>query len=65
MAAGDYRIFIDEDKCYGCGACIDVCPESLFELYENDYDETKAKIKNEVMKKIGEKIKKERLNNLR
>ena len=51
--AGDYRIVIDEDKCSGCGVCIDVCPESLFELYENDYDESKAKIKNVLMKKIG------------
>ena len=51
--AGDYRIIIDEDKCDGCGECAGACPEALFELYENDYDEEVIRIKHSLVKKIG------------
>lgn len=26
------RILIDNDKCTGCGTCVDVCPTSVFEI---------------------------------
>lgn len=29
-----YLITIDEDKCTGCGACVDVCPVSHLEMKE-------------------------------
>ena len=51
--SGDYRIVIDEDKCNACGECINSCPEGLFELYHNDYDEKAVKIKDSLVKKIG------------
>ena len=27
---------VDEDKCTGCGTCVDVCPVAVFELQEGD-----------------------------
>ena len=51
--SGDYRIVIDEDKCNGCGECIGICPEGLFELYQNDYDEEVIRVKDHLIKRIG------------
>lgn len=28
-------IFIDEDKCIGCGLCVDTCQESVIEIIDN------------------------------
>jgi len=30
------KIKIDQDKCTGCGACIDTCPEGVFKIREMD-----------------------------
>jgi len=27
-----FKITIDLDKCVGCGECIDICPEEVYEL---------------------------------
>ncbi|MBO4316959.1 MAG: 4Fe-4S binding protein [Mailhella sp.] len=27
-----YNITVDEDKCVGCGQCVDICPASVYEL---------------------------------
>jgi len=32
---------IDESKCEGCGTCVDVCPQGVFEL---DEETGKAKV---------------------
>ena len=37
------KVTVDQDKCTGCGACVDVCPNSVFEMG----DDGKAKVKNE------------------
>jgi 2-oxoglutarate ferredoxin oxidoreductase subunit delta len=29
------KIVIDNDKCTGCGTCVDTCPVGVFELKEN------------------------------
>jgi ferredoxin len=52
-ALGDFRITVDTDKCDGCGDCLDICPENLFELEEDDYDEIKVIVKQELINKVG------------
>jgi NAD-dependent dihydropyrimidine dehydrogenase PreA subunit len=27
-----YNVKVDEEKCVGCGECVDVCPVEVFEL---------------------------------
>jgi NAD-dependent dihydropyrimidine dehydrogenase PreA subunit len=29
-----YEISVDADKCIGCGECVDICPEEVYELLE-------------------------------
>ena len=52
-ASGDYRIIIDQDVCDGCGKCVDVCPEELFMIEEDDYDREVAMIKDDLIRQIG------------
>ena len=52
-AQGEFRISVDTERCDGCGYCIAVCPESLFEVKLDDYDEMKAAIKAEAINKLG------------
>ncbi len=47
--AGDFNAvirkkarFVDEDKCTGCGACTEVCPTSVSDLYNEGHAERKA-----------------------
>jgi NAD-dependent dihydropyrimidine dehydrogenase PreA subunit len=28
------KVIVDQDKCDGCGTCIDVCPVTVFELQD-------------------------------
>ena len=36
--SGDFFISIDTDKCNGCGDCVPVCPETVLEVRDNDFD---------------------------
>jgi NAD-dependent dihydropyrimidine dehydrogenase PreA subunit len=29
-----YEIIVDPEKCNGCGECLDICPEEVYELQE-------------------------------
>ena len=29
-----YHIELDAEKCVGCGECIDICPEDVYELQD-------------------------------
>lgn len=37
-----YSVTVDEDKCIGCGECVDVCPVEVYELQDE-----KSKVVNE------------------
>lgn len=30
-----YRVTVDEEKCTGCGECVDTCPVEVYSLNEN------------------------------
>lgn len=36
--SGDYFISIDTDKCDGCGACVEACPQNVLEIGEDPID---------------------------
>lgn len=42
--SGEYYITIDTDRCLSCAGrwCVDACPESLFEIEVDDYDDEVA-----------------------
>ncbi len=44
---GEFYLTIDTDKCNGCGDCVEACPQGIFELSLDDYDELKAIVKME------------------
>jgi ferredoxin len=52
-AMGDFRITVDTDKCDGCGDCLEICPENFFQLKEDDYDDIKVEVKQELINKVG------------
>jgi NAD-dependent dihydropyrimidine dehydrogenase PreA subunit len=29
-----YEVKVDEEKCVGCGECVDICPVDVFELQD-------------------------------
>ncbi len=29
-----YEISVDQEKCTGCGECVDICPEDVYELQD-------------------------------
>ena len=29
-----YKVTVDEEKCIGCGECVDVCPVEVYELQD-------------------------------
>jgi len=29
-----YKIEVDEEKCIGCGECVDVCPVDVYEMQD-------------------------------
>jgi Fe-S-cluster-containing hydrogenase component 2 len=52
-AMGDFRITVDTDKCDGCGDCLEICPEGIFQLKEDDYDDIKVEVRQELINKVG------------
>ncbi len=36
--SGEYYITIDTDRCTGCGDCVPVCPGSILEVMEDEFD---------------------------
>jgi NAD-dependent dihydropyrimidine dehydrogenase PreA subunit len=30
-----YKVEVDDEKCVGCGECVDVCPVEVFELQDD------------------------------
>ena len=50
--SGDFYITIDTSKCNGCGDCIGACPQQVFEVITDDYDDLVAKVRDAVEKKI-------------
>ena len=52
-ASGEYYISIVNDKCSdGCTKCVDACPENVFEIEIDDYDEPMARVRNEIIKDL-------------
>ena len=29
-----YEVMVDNDKCIGCGECVDICPVEVYELQD-------------------------------
>ena len=29
-----YEVIVDEEKCIGCGECVDICPAEVYELHD-------------------------------
>lgn len=54
--SGEYFITIDTDRCDGCGACVEACPQGVLEVGPDDADplrdEPVAKVTEEHRKKI-------------
>jgi len=30
----DYTVEVNQEKCTGCGECVDICPEEVYELQD-------------------------------
>jgi len=50
---GEYFITIDVGRCDGCGECVPACPSEIFEVVGDDTGQPKAKVKEEVRKKLA------------
>ena len=50
--SGEYWITIDSNHCDGCGNCVTACPEQVFEVIEDDYDDQVAVVKETMSKKL-------------
>lgn len=52
--SGEFFITIDTDICIECSehGCVGACPEGLFEIIVDDYDDKVAAIKEEHRKKL-------------
>jgi len=55
--SGDYYITIDTDRCVECEGrwCVAACPESLFQIVTDDYDDEVAIIVAERRKMLKER----------
>lgn len=50
--SGTWYVIIDSGKCDGCGKCVEVCKEHVFEVITDDYDDLVATVKQEKRKSI-------------
>jgi predicted CoA-substrate-specific enzyme activase len=50
---GEYFITIDNEKCDGCGECVQICPAGIFTTGKDDNGQLKAMVKEEARKKIA------------
>ncbi len=50
--SGTFYITLDTDKCNGCGDCVEACPQHMFVVEPDDYDDEKALIKESVRKDV-------------
>ena len=50
---GEYFITIDTVKCDGCGECVKACPAGLFVIAHDESGKPKARVKEELRKKIA------------
>ena len=52
--SGQYFITIDTDKCLDCShhRCVEACPQGMFEIALDDYDDEVAQIKPAFRKKL-------------
>lgn len=50
--SGEWYITIDTNKCDGCRACAEVCPEGCFAIEVDDYDDEVAMVTEDQRKKI-------------
>jgi len=50
--SGDYFITIDTDKCDGCNECVSACPQGVFDIIIDDYDEEVAAVKDDQKNKL-------------
>ena len=50
---GNYFITIDTGRCDGCGECVPTCPAGIFEIAAGDDGQLKARVKEEVRKKLA------------
>lgn len=37
-----YNVTVDQDKCVGCGECVDVCPVEVYEMKDGKSDPVNA-----------------------
>ncbi|MDP6100347.1 MAG: 4Fe-4S binding protein [Dehalococcoidia bacterium] len=50
--SGTYYITLDTDKCDGCRDCVTACPQQMFLVEPDDYDDDKAVIKEAMRKDV-------------
>jgi predicted CoA-substrate-specific enzyme activase len=50
---GEYFITIDTVKCDGCGKCVEVCPEKLYVVANDEGGHPKVTVRDELRKKIA------------
>ncbi len=52
--SGEFFITIDTDKCIDCGdrGCIDACPQHVFAIIVDDYDDEVCEVKEEFRNRI-------------
>ncbi|MDP6510601.1 MAG: 4Fe-4S binding protein [Dehalococcoidia bacterium] len=50
--SGTYYITLDTDKCNGCGDCVTACPQQMFLVEPDDYDDDKVVIKEAMRKDV-------------
>ena len=50
--SGEYFITIVTDKCDGCGQCVAMCPQNVFQIITDDYDNMVASVSGEHRNKI-------------